>query len=107
MPFQCTKRPSEVEEIIGSLALKQPEVPGRAVASSPSSWSRESKSFSNAERDSEMSASWRSVAKLHGPSHDRLRESVDWNGSNPRKVVAAPDEVTSDVDSSSVLVADA
>jgi hypothetical protein len=64
MPFQCTKCPSEVEEIIGSLVPKQPEAPRRAVASGPSNWSRESKSFSNAERDSEMSASWRSVAKL-------------------------------------------
>jgi hypothetical protein len=65
-----------------------------------------SKSSSNVERDSEMSASWRSVAKLRRPSRDRLRESLDWNECNPRKVVAALDEVALEVDSSSVLVAD-
>jgi hypothetical protein len=58
------------------------------------------------ERDSEMSASWRSVAKLRRPSHDRLCESSDWNESNLRKVVAALDEVAPEADSSSVLVAD-
>jgi hypothetical protein len=77
MPFQCMKRPSGVEVIMRSLAPKQPEAPRRAVASGPPSWSRESKSFSNAERDSEMSASWRPVAKLRRPSRVRLRESLD------------------------------
>jgi hypothetical protein len=54
-----------------------------------------------------MPASWRSVAKLHGPNHDRLCESLDWNESNPRKVVAAPDEVVPEADSTSVFAADA
>jgi hypothetical protein len=53
-----------------------------------------------------MLASWRSVAKLCRPSHDRLHEPSDWSESNPRKVVAALDEVVLEVDSSSVLVAD-
>jgi hypothetical protein len=65
-----------------------------------------SKSSSNVERDSEISASWRSVAKLRRPSRDRLRESSDWNESNPRKVVAALDEVMPEADSSSFLIAD-
>jgi hypothetical protein len=107
MPFQCMKRPSGVEVIIRSLAPKQPKAPRRAVASGPPSWSRQSKSVSNAERDSDMSASWRSVAKLRRPSHDWLRESLDWNESNPRKVDAAPDEVASEADSTSILEADA
>jgi hypothetical protein len=107
MPFQCTKCPSRAKEIIRLLVPKQPEAPRCAVASGPSSWSRKSKSFSNAERDSKMSASWRSVAKLHRPSHDRLRESSDWNESNPRKVDAAPDEVTPEAESTSILAADA
>jgi hypothetical protein len=77
MPSQCTKRLSGVEVIIRSLVPKQPEAPRRAVASGPSSWSRESKSFSNAERDPEISTSWRSVAKLREPSHDQLCESLD------------------------------
>jgi hypothetical protein len=64
-----------------------------------------SKSSSNVERDSEMLASLRSVAKLRRPSHDQLHESLDWNKSNPRKVVAASDEVALEVDSS-ILVAD-
>jgi hypothetical protein len=96
------KRPSGVEVIIRPLALKQPEAPQRAVASSFLSWSRVSKSSSNVERDSEMLASWRLVAKLRRPSHDWLRESSDWNESNPRKVVAALDEVALEADSSSV-----
>jgi hypothetical protein len=54
-----------------------------------------------------MLASWRSVAKLRGPSHDRLRESLDWNESNLRKVAAAPDEVAPEADSTSVLAVDA
>jgi hypothetical protein len=57
MPFQSTKRPSGVEVIIRPLAQKQPEAPRRAVASGFPSWSKESKSFSNVERDSEMLAS--------------------------------------------------
>jgi hypothetical protein len=64
-----------------------------------------SKSSSNVERDSEMLASWRSVAKLRRPSHDRLHESSDWHEPNPRKVVAVLDEVVLEADSS-VLVAD-
>jgi hypothetical protein len=55
MPFQCTKRPSGVEVIIRLLAPKQPETPRHAVASG--FWSRESKSSSNMERDSEALAS--------------------------------------------------
>jgi hypothetical protein len=93
--------------IIRPLAPKQPEAPRRAVASGFPSWSRKSKSSSNVERDSEMSASWRSVAKLRRPSHDWLRESLDWNESNPRKVDAAPDEVVPEVDSTSILAMDA
>jgi hypothetical protein len=54
-----------------------------------------------------MSASWRLVAKLRRLSRDRLRESSDWNKSNPRKVDAAPDEVTPEADSTSILAADA
>jgi hypothetical protein len=53
-----------------------------------------------------MSASWRSVDKLHRLSHDWLRESSDWSESNLRKVVAVLDEVAPEADSSSVLVAD-
>jgi hypothetical protein len=53
-----------------------------------------------------MSASQRSVAKLRRPSRDQLRESLDWNESYPRKLVAALDEVAPEADSSSVLVAD-
>jgi hypothetical protein len=52
-----------------------------------------------------MLASWRSVAKLCRLSRDRLHESSDWNESNPKKVVAALDEVVLEADSS-VLVAD-
>jgi hypothetical protein len=59
------------------------------------------------EGDLEMSAFWRSMAKLQGPSHDWLRESLDWNESNPRKVAAALDEVAPEADSTLVLTADA
>jgi hypothetical protein len=92
--------------IIRPLAPKQPEAPRCAVASGFPSWSRVSKSSSNVERDLEMLAFWRSVAKLRRPSHDRLRESSDWNEPNPRKVVAALEEVALEADFSSVLVAD-
>jgi hypothetical protein len=54
-----------------------------------------------------MSASWRSVAKLRRLNCDQLREPLDWNESNPRKVVAAPDKVAPEADSTLVLVADA
>jgi hypothetical protein len=104
-PSSARNIPSGVEVIIRLLAPKQPEAPRRVVASSFSSWSRVSKSSSNVVRDSEMLASWRSVAKLRRPSRDRLHESSDWNESNPRKVVAALDEVALKADSS-VLVAD-
>jgi hypothetical protein len=100
------KMPPRVEVIIRLFAPKQPKAPRRAVASGLPSWSRESKSSSNVERDLEMSASCRSVAKLRRTSHDRLRKSSDWNESNPRKVVAVLDEDALEADSSSVLVAD-
>jgi hypothetical protein len=57
IPLQCTKHPSDMEVIIRSLAPKQPEAPRHAVASSLPNWSKESRSFSNAERDPETSAS--------------------------------------------------
>jgi hypothetical protein len=57
MPLQCTKRPSGMEVIIRSLASKLPKAPRHAVASGPPNWSRESRSFSDAERDPETSAS--------------------------------------------------
>jgi hypothetical protein len=47
------------------------------------------------------------VAKLRRPSHDRLREFLDWNESNPKKVDAALDEVTLEADSTSILATDA
>jgi hypothetical protein len=43
------------------------------------------------------------VAKSRWSNHDRLRESSDWNKSNPRKVVTAPDEVALEADSSLIL----
>jgi hypothetical protein len=107
MPFQCTKRPTGVEVIIRSLAPIPPKAPRRAVASGPLSWRKKYKSFSNAERDSEMPVSWRSVAKLREPSYDRLREFLDWNKSNPRKVAAVPEEVMPEADSTSIFAADA
>jgi hypothetical protein len=39
-------------------------------------------------------------------SRDQLRESLDWNESNLRKVAATPDEVAPEADSTSVLSAD-
>jgi hypothetical protein len=57
MPLQCMKRPSGVQVIIRSLVPKQPEAPRHVVASGPPCRSKESRSFSNAERDPKMSAS--------------------------------------------------
>jgi hypothetical protein len=47
------------------------------------------------------------VAKSRGPNRDWLRESLDWNESNPSKVAAVLDEVTPEADSTSVLATDA
>jgi hypothetical protein len=97
-------RGGDDHQIAGTKTTQSPTTCG---GFGPSSWSKESKSFSNAERDPEISASYRSVAKLRRPSHDRLREPLDWNESNPRKVDAAPDEVAPEADSTSILAADA
>jgi hypothetical protein len=57
MPIQCTKWPSRVVVIIRPLSPKQLAAPQRAVASGFPIRSKESMSFSNAERDSELLAS--------------------------------------------------
>jgi hypothetical protein len=59
------------------------------------------------ERDPETLASWRSVAGLREPSRDRLRESLDWNESNPREVAATLVEVEPVADSISIFVVEA
>jgi hypothetical protein len=107
MPLQCIMRPSGMEVIIRSLEPKQPEAPRHAVASRLPTWSKESRSFSSVERDLETLASWRSVAGLRELSWDRLRESLDWNESNPREVAATLDEGEPGADSISIFVAEA
>jgi hypothetical protein len=54
-----------------------------------------------------MSASRRLVAKLRELSRDRLRESLDWNESNPREVTSAPDDVAPGADSTSIFMVEA
>jgi hypothetical protein len=106
MLFQCTKRPSRVEVIIKPSSPRRPAAPRRAVASSFPIWSKKSKSFSNVERDSELLASWGSVAELRGPSRDRLCKSSDWSESDLSVVVAARGGVALKMDSFSIFLAE-
>jgi hypothetical protein len=104
MPLQCTMRPSGMEVIIRSLAPKQPKPPDTRwlQAFQPGA---ESPGPSLAWRETQRC--WPPVAGLREPSRDRLRESSDWNESNPREVAATLDEVEPGADSISIFVAEA